>query len=502
MVEQGAGEAPTDPPEKHGELRVAAAQGAKWNFLQIIVTQGGRLAFTFVLARLLGPESFGIMAQATIYVGFTLLVLDQGFAVALVQKKVLDDRDIGAVRVLNLAAGAVMAGATLVAAPAIADFFHTPELTAVLRVLAVSVLLKSFQIVPQALVRRELLYRAQSIVQIVAMVTGGVVGVASALLGADYWALVVQTIVTDVAILIGLRMIKPTPRTPLAGTFGNLRAMWGFSVGILGSRFLSYFGSNVDNLLIGRFESATSLAFYALSYRFLRLPLEMIGSVVNNVALPVFAKLQDDQARLRAWYLQATGFVALVSYPILALLVVGAPDGIPLAFGEEWQPASTPLQILSLGGMLFVVRMQMAPMAQAKGRSDLVFWWSLITFGLQGAAFLVGVQYGIVGVALAYLIVQAVTTPPNVVHFGRLIDMRLSEFLAAVAPAFTGALVMAAAWEAVSLSLEQLSDVPTLGRLAAATAVALPVYVGTIRALWPARFGAARNMFVTMAGRG
>ena len=220
------------------------------------------------------------------------------------------------------------------------------------------------------------------------MVIGGTVGIISALAGANYWALVIQTIVTDVAILCGLRLIKPTPRTPFAGTFGNLRAMWGFSIGILGSRFLSFFGSNFDNLLIGRYESATQLAFYALSYRFLRLPLEMIGSVVNNVALPVFARLQDDQARLRAWYLQATGFVALVSYPAFALLVVGAPDGIPALFGAEWQPAAAPLQILSLGGMIFVVRMLMAPMAQAKGRADLVFWWSLITFSLQGVGLL------------------------------------------------------------------------------------------------------------------
>ena len=109
---------PGPPASSVGDLRHAAAQGAKWNFLSIILTQGGRLAFTFVLARLLGPESFGIMAQATIYVGLTLLVLDQGFAVALVQKRVLDQRDIGAVRLLNLIAGIVMAVATILAAPA------------------------------------------------------------------------------------------------------------------------------------------------------------------------------------------------------------------------------------------------------------------------------------------------------------------------------------------------------------------------------------------------
>jgi PST family polysaccharide transporter len=171
-------------------------------------------------------------------------------------------------------------------------------------------------------------------------------------------------------------------------------------------------------------------------------------------------------------------------------------------FGEQWQPAAAPLQVLSLGGMIFVVRMLMGPMAQAKGRADLVLLWSLITFGLQGAAFFVGVQFGIVGVAFAYLIVQAVTTPPNVAHFGRFIGMKLSDYLAALVPATSGALVMAATWEGVSTLVERTVEAPTVARLLAATAVALLAYVATIRALWPAKFAAARGMLGTMTSRG
>lgn len=503
MDEQPAGE---PPPASGGipvdKLRRSAAQGAKWNFLSLIMTQGGRLTFSLVLARLLGPESFGIMAQGMLYVGLTMLVLDQGFAVALVQRKVLDPRDVGAVRVLNFLAGVTMTIGTILAAPAIADFFHTPQLTTVLRVLSASVLIKSFQIVPRAMVRRNMLWRSSSVVNVIAMVVGGVVGIVAAVAGADYWSLVVQTIVTDVVAFFGLRVILPKQRSPILGTFANLRAMWGFSIGVLGTRFLSFFGGNFDNLLIGRYESASRLALYALSYRLLKLPLEMIGGVVNNVALPVFSKLQDDDERLRAWFLQSTGLVAMVAYPILVLLSIGAEEGVPVAFGEQWTDAAGPLQILSLAGLMTVVRMLMTPMAQAKGRTDLVFWWALGTFGLQGVAFLIGVQYGIVGVAVAYAVVHAVTMPLNIAHFGRFIGMSMREYVAVLVPPFCGVVVMAAVWQATSMSLRQIDGLPILVRLGIASAVALPVYVGTIRFLWPTKFATARNLLATMAKRG
>jgi len=156
-----------------GRLRAAGAQGVKWSMAQTVGGIGVRLMFTFVLVRLVGPANFGVIAQATLYTGLVSVVLDQGFGVALVQRKVLDRLDIGTVTWMNIVSGLVLGGLTFVLAPVVADFFHTDQLAAVLRVLSVGPVIESLGLVPKALLRRGLRFRALARIEIAAVTGGG-----------------------------------------------------------------------------------------------------------------------------------------------------------------------------------------------------------------------------------------------------------------------------------------------------------------------------------------
>jgi len=475
-----------------GGLRATAANSVKWAMLQMVGATGGRLLFTLALARFLGPGDFGIVAQATIYITLAMLLLDQSFGSALVQRRDLHNDDVRSVATLNLLLAVAFMLLTLLLAPAVADFFQTPELTTVLRVLGVGLVLKGLAIVPLMMSRRSFRFRELALLQSGAVLVGGIAGLAAVALDAGYWALVVQTVVADVILLVGLYWMRGFPRFGIDG--GRLRAMFGFSVGLVGAQLLAFAGQNTDNIVIGRVVGPTALAYYALSYRLQRFPLQLVGSVVNDVSLPVFARLQDQPDRMRGWFLTATRFVTLLAWPILVLLAVAADVGVPFVFGNDWKAAIVPLQLLTLGGLTMISRWLLSPLCTACGRTDVVFLWSVVTVGLLVTAFLVSVHWGINAVALCVGLVGLVVAVPQTLHVSRVIGLPWSRYIVAHLPVAVGSAVLAAIWRSVAALLERNGAGPAIV-LTIATVLAVAGYVLAVRWLWPTVFTDSRTVF-------
>lgn len=467
------------------DLRRSTIDGVKWNFLATLANLVGRLAFTFLLARLLGPDSFGVFAVAAVYIAFVVVFLDQGFGVALVQKERLEEHDVGTVAWLNLATGVLLTAVTVVLAPAVADFFATPELTALLRVLSVTLLLRSVLLVPLSLIRRELRFRTLALAETVGVLVGGVAGVLAALVGADYWSMAVQTIVMNV--VTGVWVLLAVGRTSWRPAWSTVRQVWVFSSHVLLSSLVVFLGNNADNLLVARYEGATQLAFYALAFRLLRLPVQMTASVVNGVALPVLSRLQSDDVRSAAWFQQATQGLAVLTFPAFALLAVGAQDGVRSVFGEQWDAAAAPLQAMALAGPPLVVRMLFGPLATARARTGLVLTWSVITVGLQLLGFAVGLALGgMVGVAVSLAVVQYVTWGPQMFHaLPRLLGTSAGAYFRCLVPPTAASLLAAAVWWAVQEAQQSLYGGPLLLQVAISAVAALAAYVGLVRLAWP-----------------
>lgn len=489
-----------DSAEQTGDvaaLRSTAANSVKWAMVQMAGATGGRLLFTFVLARLLGPEDFGIVAQAMIYVSLTMVLLDQGFGLALVQRRSLDPDDARSVAALNLVLALAFMVITLLAAPFVADFFGTPELTAVLRVLALGLIVKALGIVPVQLCRRAFQFRELALLQTGAVLVGGVLGVVSAELGVGYWALVIQIVTADVLMLIGLYALRGLPRFRF--DLQRLRGMFAFSIGIVGAELLAFSTQNVDNIAIGKVLGPTALAFYALSFRIQRFPIQLIGSVVNDVALPVFSRLQDDRRLMGQWFCTATRFVTLLTWPPLVLMTVSAPVAVPFVFGDRWEPAVTPMQLLGVAGLAVVARWLFRPLLTACGRTDVLFFWSLLQVGLLTVAVLVSVQWGIDAVAASAALVAVTLAFPQSVSVARIVGFSLRSYYAAQVPAAAAGVVLAVTWAVVAALLEGAGAGP-LVVLIVATAVALAAYVGTARLVRPTVFSEVGEMF-TLASR-
>jgi PST family polysaccharide transporter len=396
----------------------------RWSAISTVGREASRLIFTILLARMIGPEPFGIVAQATVYVGVVGLLLDQGFSSALIQRRRLENDLPGAVVTVNLVIGALLSLATLAVAPLWADFMSTPQLTLVLAVLAPDLLIRAVAITPRALLLREMAFRKIGIADVGSALFGGVLGVFVAEVGGSYWALVVQTLTTD-AMLAVLLLLG-------AGRWPNLRLRVlrqiasfsgrAFAAGLL----INSVSRNIDSLLIGRFLGPEPLAFYGLANRLLLLPVRLASTTIGGVLFPAFSRLADDLAGLRSELARATRVIAVLALPAMALISASAPQLIPVLFGPEWQPAVPIVQVLALtGAFQTIYQPTTTPLVLGLGRARLNLRYAWLTTVVSTVGIVGGLPFGAFGVAVGYTIAAGLLIPVEWLIRRRLLGITL-----------------------------------------------------------------------------
>ena len=464
--------------EKAAEPDVAG--GVRWSLIATIGTMAGRMAFVVVLMRLLGPENFGIVAQATVYITIATIFLALGLPITVIQRQHLDRAGVGTALSFTICSALVVAVATVLGAPLLANFFQTEELTGVLRLISISLVLKGLAIVPTAMLAREMRFRALGIAEILSTAISGGIAVVAAVNGASYWALVIQILVLDsiyLALVLGPARLPPPAWSPAAA-----RGLWSFSSRMMGSDIINYLSNNGDKLLIARFLGAAPLALYGLAGRVLVVPIETLGKTADRVILPMFSRLQDDGQRVARYFMEASASVALFASAPMTLVILCAPLAVPIAFGDAWDAAVLPLQLLAAHGIFFLLIALTNPVVQAAGRADWEFRWSLFTTVIALATFVVGLQWGIAGMAACFLVQGALLNPIRFVMVQRLIPLSVRAYLRELAPAATSTAALVGAWLAVASVLQ--GTVSDLVVLAAASLAGLVAFVVSMRVLW------------------
>lgn len=424
------------------------SSGLRWSGISVVCRELARLGFTIVLARAVGPEAFGIVAQALVYIGITSLLLDQGFSSALIQRPNLEQDAPGAVVTVNLVVGGALALLTVAVAPLWAGFMSTPQLTLVLTVLAVSLFIRSVSITPRAMLLRHMDYRKIGAADVVAAVSGGALGVLSAELGASYWALVIQYVTTEAALVIVLLLFGAGSRPNLR--LHRLREMAGFSgrafiAGIL----INSVSRNIDNLLIGRFLGAEPLAFYGLAYRLLLLPVQLVSTTIGAVLFPSFSRRATDLDQVRDDLARATRVLAIVSIPAMAITAAAAPQLVLLLFGEQWQPAVPIVQVLALTGAVQAIYYSTnTPLILGLGRADLNLRLAWLTTIVSTVGIVAGLPFGPLEVAIGYSVATALLLPVDWLVRRRLLGITVRGQIVALLPA-----IHTSAWAAATYIL-------------------------------------------------
>ena len=409
-------------------LRHSAVRGVKWSAISRAGRLGTQFITTIILARLLSPEDFGLVGMAVIVIGFLGIFKDMGTSAAIIQRERIDDSLISSIFWVNIVFGLFVTFLLFAGASVIAWFYHESRLTPLMRALSFSFLLSGFGIVPNALMQRALAFKKLAKIELTAIISGSIVGIVLAFSGVGVWSLVIQSLTTAGLTTILLWLLGKW-RPKLKFNWQEVKSISGYSLNLTGFNLLNYLARNADYLLIGRYLGATALGLYTLAYQILLFPVQSISAVIGRVMFPVYSKIQSDNKRFSRIYLDVASTIALFTFPLMTGLFLLAKPFISVTLGPKWQQVALLIQILAPVGAVQSIATTVGLIYQAKGKTDWLFRWGIFSVSVIIIAFIIGIQYGIVGVATAYGIIIFMITYPNFAIPFRLIELQFTDLL-------------------------------------------------------------------------
>ncbi len=422
----------------------SAAAGARWVMVENLLRQVLGLAVFLVLARLLGPEAFGLLALAAVAVAFGSLFTEGSLGDAIVQRQSLDDGFLDSVFVTALGAGFVFGGLLLLASGPLSQLLDQPQLAPLLRWLAPVVAINALCVVQQALLQRAFAYRTLAIRTGVGIVAGGAAGIGMAMAGQGALSLVGQQLV-QAGINLVVLWTASSWRPGRSVSRVHLRALAAFAAPLVARNLLNFVNRKSDDLLIGIVLGPVALGIYTLAYRVLLVLEELVSRGFDGVGLSTFSRLQNDERALRETFLRFTRLAATAAVPIFLGAAVVAPLALPLLFGEQWRPAVPVFQWLAGAGLLHAVFHFNHAVFKAGGRPGLSFGVTALNAVSNLVLLIVVVQLGVVAVAAAYTLRAWVLAPVGLIILRRLIRLPLLHYLRQHSLPLAAGLVMCAA---------------------------------------------------------
>lgn len=449
------------------------ARGIFWNYLSFGLGKGLIFLTLMILARLLTPEEFGLVALATLAISYLSVLKDFGLGAALIQRRQDIEEAANTVFTMNLIVGGLLTLATVAVAPAVAAYFDEPLVTPVLRWLGLTFALNAIGAVHIVRLQRELEFGRKLIPDLGRSAVKGLVSVGLALSGYGVWSLVIGQLAGVLTAVILAWVVFPW-RPRLRIKLGLARRLLKFGLSLMGLDGIHAVESNFDYLIVGRLFSNTALGIYTMAYR---LP-ELLGLttlwIIAGALFPAFSSLQDRPALLRQSFLATLKYVELLMVPIAVGLFLVADPLVRVAFGRQWLEAIPVVRVLALFVLVISIGFNAGDIYKALGRPDILIKIGLLNLSLLLPALWIGAQFGLVGVALGHLVVGTFVTGIRLGVATRFVKVGLGEVLQQLKPSFLSGLVL------VLFALPGLylsADMPPLVRLIVVTIVGAAGYL-------------------------
>jgi polysaccharide transporter, PST family len=419
-----------------------------------------QLASTVLLARLLSPHDFGLVAMVMALVGFAPMLIDLGTSEAAAQKTHITESEISSLFWLNFAIGAALTVLLVASSGLIARFFGEPSLTSIVLVLSITFILGAISNQHYALMRRVMEFQRIAMIDISANVVGSLVSVAMAFGGWGYWSLVAKPIVTSVMTVIGVWLCCPwMPGRPLPSK--DVRELVGFGLGVTGFTMTDYVARSADRVALGYFYGAGPLGYFQNAFSVYGNLLSILTEPLHNIAVSGLSKLRNDLDELKRSWAMALSSLTFFSSLAFAVLAVTGQDFVVILLGPKWAPAGPLLCIFAVKGISQSVERSMGWLHVSAGRSDRWMKWGIFSAVCQLLALGAGLPFGLTGVAVTYTIATFFLFVPALVYAGRPVGIDVRDVLRTVAPQMAAGLIVVAFGFAVQeLFLIGFSPIP------------------------------------------
>lgn len=370
---------------------------------------------TMVLARLLTPSDFGLVAMVAAFTGFVSMFKDMGLSMATVQRNRITHDQVSTLFWVNVSISSVLLLAVAALSPAVAWFYDEPRLLGVTIVLGGAFVFGGLTVQHHAVLRRQMRFVSLAWIEIAALLAGIGVAIMLALLlppRHGYWALALRPVAVALAMMIGVWVAcRWRPSAPRRGA--GVRSLLAFGGHLTGFSVVNYFGRNADKALIGLRWQEAQLGLYVKAYQLLLLPIQQINAPIASVAVPTLSRLQDDPKRYRRYYLRAMNLIAFVTTPLIVTMVALSDEVIAIVLGDQWLGAGRIFRILALGALGQPISSANGWLFISQGRTKRMFIWGLISAPLFVIGFVIGLRWGAMGVAASYAVVATLLRYPG-----------------------------------------------------------------------------------------
>jgi O-antigen/teichoic acid export membrane protein len=427
-----------------------------WRSGSQIVAQSVSWVATLAVIRILDPADYGLFAMTQVILSFMAFLNGYGLVSALVQSESLDEHRLRQGFGIMLLLNGTLAAMQLMIAPIAADYYHQPMVADLLRVQALLYLSTPFIAIPEVLMGRSLDFRRPALVNLIAAAAAAGVAIGGALAGWGVWTLIWAPIagfwVKGIGYAIATRFL-PLPSFDFRGT----GAMVAFGASLLGSQLLWIIQSQADIFIAGRLLSPHDLGLYAEALFLTQIFVSKFIPPLNDVAFPAYARMQNDMAKVRWSFCRAARLLLLISCPIYFGMAATAQPLVETLFGAKWLAMAPFVQILALAMPFMTLQVMFPPLCNALGRPGLTVRISAMGAVLMPIAFLVGIRFGVIGLAWAWLLAFPLFTLLTIRVAGAPMGLGASDVIRAVAPAIACSIAMALLVKLVDAGLPPLA---------------------------------------------
>lgn len=377
-----------------------------------VVSQILRVGSVLILARLLLPEHFGLISMVTALTVFAERFKHLGLSTATIQQKDITHEQVSTLFWINAATGVLIAFAVVGLSSGIASFYDEPKLVSITVVLSLGFVLGGLNVQHEALLRRQMRFKALASIQILATLLSIVLAVGLALDGFTYWALVGREVARPAIELVGVWLTCrwwPGLPAPSSGVGPLLRV----GRNIVSSDTIYFLCRSVDQLLLGKFVSAHALGLYRQAFQLVALPMSQLCQPLGSVTLPSFSALQDQPDRYRRSFEKVVGLLFFAAVPLIGYMAIFSEDIVRVVLGEAWLEAAWIFRILAVGSLIEPLFHICGMVMITQRKTRYLFWW-VIMYGVSLVlGFAVGIRWGAIGVAAGYAVAHYLLIFPS-----------------------------------------------------------------------------------------
>lgn len=450
----------------------------KWVAVSQLFKIGVQLLNIVVLARLIPPSEYGLMAMALVVTNFATLVRDLGTSAAIIQRKDLSNRTINAIFWLNVSMGVGIGVIIVILSPFISFLFHQEKLITVLCLLAISFPLASSSSSHLALLERDSKFRSIAFIEITSSATAVILAITLAYMNWGVYSLVIQAITLACMSTFQLwYKSKWRPNVSKIFDFDEIKGLLGFSGNLTLFNFINYFSRNADSMIIGHYMSSAILGAYSLAYRVMLFPIQNLTFVITRALFPVFSTYQEDNIKLKETYLNTLYYILMLVLPLMIGLMALNEPFVKLVFGDKWNQTAFILSWLAPTGIIQAVLSTSGTIFMAKAKTNMLMKLGIIGAILQVGAFIIGAHFDIITFAKLYFFANVINFFPVMLSVMYCINGNLIDLFKKIYPLLICAIVLFYIITHLILRVSYFANIDSLLKLFTVSIFSAVVYI-------------------------